>query len=376
MSQLISIQTNIINTKTLYVQVQCVQVKNYLSSPAPISYGVPQGSILGPLLFILFVNDIHLHSDLELDLYADDSTSHSSGKTINELNDKLTTAMEDIQQWCLAHGMVINEKKTKSMVVSTYQTAAKIDSTDLFVKHNGSVLKNVRCEKVLGLIIDNHLSWEAHIDELTSNLSKIIALFRRIKIYLPLNTRILFYKTFFQSRIDYCCIIWGQSAHISRIYKLQKLILRLIYDKPKFYSSKPLFEQSKILPVKYRVMYRVAILVYKAVNNVSPDYLSSMFKPVSSVSQCRTRSSSNMNLWVPNFKLSITRNGLQYSGAVFITCYHQILSHLGRYLCLNVKFIISFLIYSYVLHNCKSMHELFLVILFIQKAQWKISIIS
>ena len=103
---------------------QCVQVKNYLSSPAPISYGV--------------------HSDLELDLYADDSTSHSSGKTINELNDKLTTAMEDIQQWCLANGMVINEKKTKSMVVSTYQKAAKIGSTDLFVKHNGSVLKNVR----------------------------------------------------------------------------------------------------------------------------------------------------------------------------------------------------------------------------------------
>ena len=212
---------------------QCVQVKNYLSSPAPISYGVPQGSILGPLLFILFVNDIHLHSDPELDLYADDSTSHSSGKTINELNDKLTTAMEDIQQWCLANGMVINEKKTKSMVVSTYQKAAKIGSTDLFVKHNGSVLKNVRCEKVLGSIIDNHLSWGAHIDELAFNLSKIIALFRRIKIYLPLNTRILFYKTFFQSRIDYCCTIWGQSAHISRIYKLQKLILRLIYDKPK-----------------------------------------------------------------------------------------------------------------------------------------------
>ena len=88
-----------------------------------------KGSILGPLLFILFVNDIHLHSGLELDLYADDSTSHSSSKTINELNDKLTTAMEDIQQWCLANGMVINEKKTKSMVVSTYQKAAKIGST-------------------------------------------------------------------------------------------------------------------------------------------------------------------------------------------------------------------------------------------------------
>ena len=129
-------------------RTQCVQIKNYLSSPSPVCYGVPQGSILGPLLFILFVNDLPLHSSLELDLYADDSTSHSSGKTINELNDKLSTAMEDIQQWCSSNGMVINRTKTKSMVVSTYQRAVRIGSTELFVKHNGSVLKNVRCESV------------------------------------------------------------------------------------------------------------------------------------------------------------------------------------------------------------------------------------
>ncbi len=287
--------------------------------PLHVRYGVPQGSILGPLLFILFVNDLPLQSSLELDLYADDSTSHSSGRTINELNDKLSTAMEDIQQWCSSNGMVINGTKTKSMVVSTYQRAVRVGSTELFVKHSVSVLKNVRCERVLWLVIDNHLSWKDHIDELAFNLSKIVALFRRIKVYLPLKIRILFYKTFFQSRMDYCCTIWGQSAHISRIHKLQKLILRLIYDKPKLCSSKPLvFEQSEILPIKrYRVMYRIAILVYKAINNLSPDYLSNTFKPVSSVlEQYRTRSSTNMNLWVPNFKLSISRNGLQYNGAV------------------------------------------------------------
>ena len=181
-------------------RTQCVQIKNYLSSPSPVCYGVPQGSILGPLLFILFVNDLPLHSSLELDLYADDSTSHSSGKTINELNDKLSTAMEDIQQWCSSNGMVINGTKTKSMVVSTYQRAVRIGSTELSVKHNGSVLKNVRCERVLGLVIDNHLPSKDHIDELASNLSKIVALFRRIKVYLPLKIRILFYKTFFSVR--------------------------------------------------------------------------------------------------------------------------------------------------------------------------------
>jgi hypothetical protein len=78
---------------------QCVQIRNNTSSLAFISFGVPQGSILGPLLFILFVNDPPLHSNQNLDLYADDSTLHSSGNYIKELNNTLSSAMEDIEQW-------------------------------------------------------------------------------------------------------------------------------------------------------------------------------------------------------------------------------------------------------------------------------------
>ena len=106
-----------------------------------------------------------------------------------------------------------------------------LNTSELCVKHKNIVLENVISEKLLGVTIDNHLSWKAHIDDLASSLSNLIALFRRTKIYLPLETRILFYKTFFQSRIDFCCTVWRQSPHVSRIYKLQKLLLRLIYDK-------------------------------------------------------------------------------------------------------------------------------------------------
>ena len=88
-------------------------------------------------------------------------------------------------------------------------------------------------------------------------------------------------------------------------------------SKPLSSPSKPLFEQSKILPIKYRVMYRVVCLVYKSLNNLTPDYLSNMFKPLSTISQRHTRSTANMDLWIPNHKLTITRSGLRFTGAYF-----------------------------------------------------------
>jgi hypothetical protein len=216
-------------------------IKNHLTSIAPVSFGVPQESILGPLLFILFVNDLPLHSNQNVDLYADDSTLHSSVNSMNQLNCTLLSAMEDIEQWSTFNGMVINGEKTKSMVICIYQKSTKIGTSELHINYNNTVLENVESKRLLGMIVDNHLCWKAHLNDPASNLSN--ALFRQIEMYLVLQTRILFYKTFFQSRIDYCCTVWGQSPHTSRIYKLQKLILRLIYDKSKLSPSKTLFEK-------------------------------------------------------------------------------------------------------------------------------------
>lgn len=310
----------------------CVKVKDSISSPTPISHGVPQGSIVGPLLFILFINDLPLSTTSNIDMYADDSTLYAKGRSVNELSDELTSALDSVHNWCLSNGMVINIKKTKTMTISTYQKESKIGCTDLQVHYNNKLLDSVPHDKLLGVTIDKHLLWKEHINNVASTLSKNLALLRRIRTYLPTNIRILYYKVFFQPIIDYCSTIWGQSSHITRIFKLQKLALRLIYDKPWDSPSSPLFEESSLLPIDYRVNFRLTLMTYKAVNGLVPKYLSSLFIFKNSVSQRVTRSTQNNDLYVPDSKLNLTRNGLAYSGAIL---YNILPSNIRKIRCLT-----------------------------------------
>ena len=163
--------------------------------------------------------------------------------------------------------------------------------------------------------MNEHLSWKQQIDKVAKSLIKGIHLLRQIKEYLPIGHRVIYYKCFLQPHIDYCCTVWGQSCHIIRIHKLQKLALRIIYDKPKLTSSGPLFKAAGVLPIRQRVMLRTAIMVYKSLNNWVPKYISDMFVLKSSVTKRITRSSENNELWIPRTKLTIRQKTLKFSGA-------------------------------------------------------------
>ena len=92
-----------------------------MSDNGHIKYGVPQGSILGPLLFLLFINDLPLHTDVFTDLYADDTTLYEINSSRTEIETQLQGALSDVAQWCRLNGMVINMDKIKTMIVTTKQ---------------------------------------------------------------------------------------------------------------------------------------------------------------------------------------------------------------------------------------------------------------
>ena len=130
-------------------RTQKVSFDNEMSSQGNIKYGVPQGSILGPLLFLLFISDLPLYTDVFTDLYADDTTLY-------EIKTKLQKALSDLAQWCRLNGMVINIDKTKAMIVTTRQKRSKMEDP-FHIILNDMPLSQVSNEKVLRVQVGNNL---------------------------------------------------------------------------------------------------------------------------------------------------------------------------------------------------------------------------
>ncbi len=122
---------------------QYVIFKGNLTQTNTVTYGVPQGSILGPLLFFTFMNDLPLDIESPLDMYADDSTIHVTGKTIEDLESKLNIDLKNVQIWCQKNRLAVNAEKVKVILVTTYQREIKLQTFEIKVNFNNIMLENV-----------------------------------------------------------------------------------------------------------------------------------------------------------------------------------------------------------------------------------------
>ena len=187
---------------------QRVCVNNVTSDDEIIINGVPQGSILGPLMFLLFINDLPLYTKpIHTDMYADDTTLYEIGISQDEIERNLQLALINLSKWCIANGMVINTAKTKLMLITTHQRRTILNTNDLILSFNNENLNTVDKDKILGVIFDNNLSWTSHVDLLCKKISSNLWLLSRIKEYLNIEQRIQFYKTYIQPHIDYCSLV-------------------------------------------------------------------------------------------------------------------------------------------------------------------------
>ena len=144
-------------------KTQCIKHKNMYSSPQTLASRVPQGSILGPIFFLIYINDLSLFiKNSNLDLYADDSTWYTYGAKSLEVQTNLQSSLNSILDWCTYNNMFVNPTKTKCMLIGP---KSKSTSCKLELRINNVPIENVESHKILGVHIDKHLSWAVHIDK-------------------------------------------------------------------------------------------------------------------------------------------------------------------------------------------------------------------
>ena len=302
-----------------------------LSTPAYIKSGVPQGSILGPTLFLIFINDLPLHMEYcDIDLFADDATFHANGKTKSEVEPKLQTDGNNSKSWAKHHKMQIHYDKTSCMTLgSRHRTQNEASKLDITI--DGNEIKQVDKQKLLGVYIDENLLWTTHIDYLCSTISTKISLLKQLSTYVPVKVQKLFYQGYILPLIDYGSNTWGSTSklNIERLSKLQKraarIILKADFDTP----SSEMFNELGWSTIENRHNYNKAVLTYKALNDLTPEYISNLLKPTFETHNRKLRSATNGSLSVPRSRTSLfDRSFLQLHQSYGIHCQRKSPLHL------------------------------------------------
>ena len=259
-----------------------------------IDIGVPQGSVLGPLLFLLYINDLPLVTDSISKLYADDTCLLISAPTLNALQIKVNREVNKMYKWMLSNKLSLNYTKTKFMLFQRQKTSMPFN---LYI--NDKKIKEVSSFKYLGVRIDNRLSWKDHIKHLESKLAQSCGAIARIRrITNQQCLRVLYYAHVY-SYLQYAILSWS-SANKNAMKKLTSLHNRCIrlmclhgplYDLN--FSAKELFKNLKILTTEDICKFEMANFMHKVSNKRVPPSLISHFTFASDIHNYNTRSQIN-----------------------------------------------------------------------------------
>ena len=293
-------------------RMQCTEIGNTQSKLDLIRHGVPQGSVLGPLLFLLYINDIVLSSDLcKFTLFADDTSLFYSHKNKIEGSKILNAELTKIAEWLGANKLSLNVKKSKLLIFSnkcikvnnenltvsaesegiidsinnntndncnTGPTLLSDDEFDIYI--NGEKLEEVDHAKYLGAVIDNKLNWSYHINAVSLRNSKGIGLLAKARHYVPSSILRSLYFSFMNSYIDYNLLNYGMASEtkLSAINAKIKKAVRIISFKDRNEHTDPLFKELGIMPLDKSIELKYAKFMWRLHNGYLPESLSDNFR--------------------------------------------------------------------------------------------------
>ena len=265
---------------------QCVEYNGVRSSIENVNIGVPQGSILGPLLFLLYINDLPSISKVaQCLLYADDTVFIFESATAFQLQNVINFELPIICTWLQANKLSLNTRKTVYQIYNNSRIPSELNVT-----LNGDPIEAVQSVKYLGMIIDPHLKWNLHIDHLTTIISRNIGVMNRSKFFLDTHLLILLYNSLILPYINYCCVVWGFTfpSYLNKIELLQKRAVRIITHQHRLAHTEQIFKSLKLLKVHAIAKQQAIILLHRKLTLFLPTHVDGLFT-LNDCSDARTR---------------------------------------------------------------------------------------
>ena len=277
---------------------QSVKLENTISSPKSVNFGVPQGSVLGPILFNIYVNDlVTFLPDCFIIQYADDTQILLEGKIedIEYLIKKAEEILKLAKLYFLRNGLLLNEKKTQCIFIGSGYFINQIKD-DIAINFNGNQLKPMDSVKNLGIYFDKFMSFESHIDHIHKKTMGVLIYLNRIKELFEPETRTIVVQSLALSLINYCFVVWGSASnvHLDKIQKVQNFAARIADGTArKFDHITPVLNKLGWMRVKDRYEYEICCLVFKITRKYLPGWLYN-FVAVNTITGLATRNSTNI----------------------------------------------------------------------------------
>ena len=292
---------------------QFVTINNVNSNPKPIPCGVPQGSILGPLLFIIYVNDLYKASNrLHIISYADDTNLFFSSPDLDMLVETVQNEFVNVRNWFCVNRLSLNVKKTNSVI---FRSPSKPFPANLdHIKLCGVKVRLSSNSKFLGVVIDQHFSWKDHILYISKKVSKGVGILSRLRHLLPRHILLMLYNTLILPYLSYCNVVWGGAlpTRIQPLFILQKRCIRIIFNKHRLHHTTPLFAKLKTLSIYNLNRYCTSMFMFSWVHGICPIIFNRYYHFCSEIHPYRTRFSSNIS--VPFFRLKSSQLSIRYIG--------------------------------------------------------------
>ena len=255
---------------------QYVNYNNTTSNMKQIVCGVPQGSILGPLLFLLYINDISSVSNVFFSvLFADDAKLLYSSNNLQELSATVYNELSNIMQWLNANRLSLNIEKTNFMI---FRPRGKNEVCPT-IHICGAEIQEVDSAKCLGIMVDNKSNWMEHIKCISQKIAKGIGIIIKARKSFESETLLNLYNALILPHISYGIQVWGTAAsiHLHRLYVLQKKIVRIICGVHPRTHTEPLYKSLNILNIDQIRDYSIALFMYKLTKHLLPPLFENMF---------------------------------------------------------------------------------------------------